>query len=313
MFKREQVFASTLEYFQGDALAADVFVNKYCLQDEDGYYETTPQKMHWRLAQEFARPDLKYEFKLDDLPSVKEGWTKSEYYEFYAERVSMYFQLIDRFKFVIPQGSPMSALGNPYQIQSASNCFVLPSVEDSYSQIMKTDQELAQLSKRRGGVGFDISKLRPEGAPVSNAAKTSSGIVSFMERFSNTTREVGQNGRRAALLMSCSVHHPDIEKFITIKRDRTKVTGANISVAITDEFMKAVIEDIDYEQRWPCEGVEPKIRRVKRARDIWDLIIKNAWENAEPGVIFIDKMRNYPGQHYDGYEVVSTNPLMIAA
>ncbi len=719
MFKREQVFASTLEYFQGDALAADVFVNKYCLQDDHGYYEITPQKMHWRLAQEFARPDLKYKFKLDDLPSVKEGWTKPEYYEFYAERVAMYFHLIDRFKFVIPQGSPMSALGNPYQIQSASNCFVLPSVGDSYSQIMKTDQELAQLSKRRGGVGFDISKLRPEGALVSNAAKTSSGIVSFMERFSNTTREVGQciakgervltkrglvaieevrprvdevwtkvgwvsvsdvkqnglkeivktttsrgysiktsedhvflnakleeiaiknfelgdelcllvgteqedrdqmlleivsvanvngqlndsitqptilsenlayligysygdgcvrrnkyneptvlelacsnsypeikekligilrdefgyianlvpgdgdleririsskiictflernnllkqksdaiempsrvinasqeiqaaflsgyfdadgyasgkkngyvfnsvqvdflkdvqiillalgcvsrlrkedrshlgwqdlwslnvtgtfsqerfvnimqdsvkvknlnfiakrdnvltpwqakelgiksnnysyingnqnlslgayarvlketgaeampnpmfcdeivsfetvdfeetydlvlekehlfwcegfyvhnSGRRAALLMSCSVHHPDIEKFITIKSDRTKVTGANISVAITDEFMKAVVEDADYEQRWPCEGAEPKIRHVKRARDIWDLIIKNAWENAEPGVIFIDKMRNYPGQHYDGYEVVSTNPLMIAA
>lgn len=309
MFTRDQVFLASLEYFNGDSLAADVFVNKYCLQDRNGfYYEKTPERMHWRLAEEFARPDIKYHFNLDYLPSKKECWTSKEYHKTYEQKVTEYFHLMNRFKYVIPQGSPMSALGNPYQIQSASNCYVLPSVKDAYSQILHTDQELVQLSKRRGGVGFDISNLRPAGSPVSNAAKTSSGITSFMERFSNTTREVGQGARRAALLMSCSVHHPDIEQFITIKRDRTKVTGANISVMITDEFMKAVSEDTDYEQRWPCEKEEVKIRRLVKARDIWNLIIKNAWENAEPGVIFIDKMRNYPGQHYDGYEVVSTNP-----
>jgi len=212
-----EVYEKSLEYFAGDELAASVFVTKYALQDGAGnYLESTPDQMHRRLAQEFARIEQKYDNPLEE------------------EEI---YNLFKNFEYVIPQGSPMAGIGNDHQIQSLSNCFVVEAPQDSYGGILKTDQEQVQIMKRRGGVGFDISTIRPQGLPTSNAAKTTDGIGVFMERFSNSCREVAQGGRRGALMLTISVHHPDILTFVHIKRDLKKVTGANISVRLTDEFM----------------------------------------------------------------------------
>ena len=235
----DEAFQESLEYFKGDELAASVFVTKYALQDNDGnYLETSPDQMHRRIAREFARIEKKY-----DNPMGEE--------EIYS--------LLKDFKYVVPQGSPMAGVGNTHQIQSLSNCFVVDSPSDSYGGILKADQEQVQIMKRRGGVGFDISTIRPRGLRTSNAAKTTDGIGVFMERFSNSCREVAQGGRRGALMLTISVHHPDIETFINIKRDLTKVTGANISIRLTDEFMSAVEKNEDYELRFPVDPDEERV------------------------------------------------------
>jgi ribonucleoside-diphosphate reductase alpha chain len=307
---REEVYAQTLKYFKNDELAANVFVNKYCLKDSDGkYYESDPSDMHKRLANEFARVDVKYELGLEELPSASECWKHEQYKNTMQAQCEHYFELFDEYRYVSPQGSPMSALGNPFQVQSASNCFVIESPLDSYGGILKTDQELVQLAKRRGGIGFNIDPLRPALTKVDNAALTSTGIGPFMERFSNSTKEVAQGGRRGALIMLLNVHHPEIETFITIKKDKTKVTGANISVMVTDEFMEAVRDDREYEQRWPVNDPNPKIKRKVKARKIWNLMMEAAWDSAEPGVLFIDNYhKNYPASGYENFRVVATNP-----
>lgn len=288
-YQEKQLREATLKYFNGDELATDVWMKKYALQDnEDNYLELTPDDTHKRLAKEFARIEANYPNPLNE----------EEIYNLFKD-----------FKYIIPQGSPMEGIGNNYRIQSLSNCFVIESPEDSYGGIMRTDQELIQLMKRRGGVGFDISTIRPKGQRTTNAAKTTDGIEIFMQRFSNSTREVAQNGRRGALLMSCSVTHPEIEKFITIKNDRTKVTGANISVRVNDEFMLAVKNDTTYIQKWPEEN--PVIFKEVNARKIWNLLISNVWEHAEPGILFWDTARKYtPADIYEqcGFKSISTNP-----
>ena len=288
----EEAFNNSLEYFDGDELAANVFVTKYALTDSGGdILETTPEAMHRRMAKEFARIESKYPNPLSE------------------EEV---FSLLDKFKYVVPQGSPMSGIGNPYQIQSLSNCFVIDSPADSYGGILKADQEQVQIMKRRGGVGFDISTIRPSGLATSNAAKTTDGIAVFMERFSNSCREVAQGGRRGALMLTISVHHPDIETFINIKRDLKKVTGANISIRLTDEFMRAVESGEEYQQRFPVEKEgELVVDKKADARKIWDQIIESAHTSAEPGLLFWDNVLNYtPAQAYaeEGFHTISTNP-----
>ena len=291
IFTDEQALADSTEYFNGDELAAKIVVDKYLLRDRDGkLHENTPKMMHKRLAKEFARIEEKYPNPLSE------------------EKIFEYF---DKFGKIIPQGSPMAGIGNPYQIMSLSNCEVIASPEDSYGGICLTDQELAQLQKRRCGVGFDISTLRPKGLSTKNAAKTTDGIAIFMERFSRTTREVAQGGRRGALLLSISVHHPEIETFIKIKQDLSKVTGANLSVRFSDEFMKAVEADIDYEQRWPVDANVPVISQMVSAKKIWDLHTECAWATAEPGCLFWDTIkRESPADCYEseGFGTVSTNP-----
>ena len=292
MAKFEEAFAESLEYFDGDELAANVFVSKYALSNSEGEIEeTNPAQMHRRMAKEFARIEQKYPNPL----------TEDEVYS-----------LLDNFKFVVPQGSPMSGIGNPYQIQSLSNCFVIESPADSYGGILKADQEQVQIMKRRGGVGFDISTIRPSGLATSNAAKTTDGIAVFMERFSNSCREVAQGGRRGALMLTISVHHPDIETFIDIKRDLKKVTGANISIRLTDEFMTAVENDDEYQLRFPVEEkVNPVVDQKTNAARIWDKIIDSAHSSAEPGLLFWDNVLKYtPAEAYaeDGFHTVSTNP-----
>ena len=292
MAKFEEAFAESLEYFVGDELAANVFVSKYALSNSDGEIEeTTPEKMHRRMAAEFARIEQKYPNPLSE------------------EEI---FSLLDKFKYVVPQGSPMSGIGNPHQIQSLSNCFVIDSPADSYGGILKADQEQVQIMKRRGGVGFDISTIRPSGLATSNAAKTTDGIAVFMERFSNSCREVAQGGRRGALMLTISVHHPDIETFVNIKRDLKKVTGANISIRLSDEFMRAVESGSDYQLRFPVDNKEGLIVDKKvDARKIWDQIIESAHASAEPGLLFWDNVLNYtPAQAYseDGFHTISTNP-----
>jgi len=293
-----RVLEESTQYFNGDELAAKVFVDKYALQDQGTgeYLELTPADMHRRLAQEFARVENKYPNPL----SAKD-----------------IFSYLDHFKYIIPQGSPMSAIGNPFQMQSLSNCFVIQGVHsekfDSYGGIMLADQELAQIMKRRGGVGLDISGIRPKGVTTQNSAKTTDGIAVFMERFSNTCREVAQNGRRGAEMQTISVNHPEIETFINIKRDLKKVTGANISIKITDEFMRAVKSNSEYTLRWPV-NVSPdkaKFTKVVKAKDIWNQIIVSAWTSAEPGILFWDTVqRNTPSDLYHafGHESISTNP-----
>lgn len=288
MYTRDEVFKASLEYFNGDELAADVFTDKYCLYNaKDGkFYELTPDDMHRRIAKEFARIEKKY----------KNPLSEQEIYEY-----------LKNFGKIVPQGSPMAGIGNPFQTVSLSNCYVIDSPYDSYGGILKADQEQAQLMKRRGGVGFDISNIRPKGVATNNAAKTTDGIGVFMERFSNTTREVAQNGRRGALMLTISVHHPEIETFINIKRDRKKVTGANISIRVTDEFMNAVQQDGDFELRWPIE--KPVFTKKVKAKDIWEQICQAAWDNAEPGVLFWDNaQRNTPTEFYDEFKSTSTNP-----
>lgn len=292
-----QVLEASTEYFQGDELAAKVFVDKYALQNKEGIYlELTPADMHRRLAKEFARIENKYPNPMSE---------------------DEIFNLIDRFKYIVPQGSPMSAIGNPYQIQSLSNCFVIQGVHssklDSYGGIMLADQELAQIMKRRGGVGLDISGIRPKDAFTNNAAKTTDGIGVFQERFSNTCREVAQNGRRGAEMQTISVNHPEIETFIKIKRNKKKVTGANISIKLNDEFMKAVKNNKEYTLRWPvdCKIEEAKYTKVVNAKEIWDQIIYSAWFSAEPGLLFWDTVKeNTPADIYveEGYESISCNP-----
>lgn len=289
IFSHEEATKNSLEYFKGDELAASVFISKYALRNEKGeLLEDTPDKMHDRLAKEFARIENKYQNPMS------------------LEKIRSYF---DHFKYIVPQGSPMSAIGNKYQIQSASNCFVIPSPLDSYSGILATDQEQVQIMKRRGGVGFDISNIRPKGVATKNAARTTDGIGVFMERFSNTCREVAQGGRRGALMLSISVHHPEIMTFINIKKDKKKVTGANISIRLSDEFMKAVKQNKEYEVRWPVESKTPTIVKKINAKEIWDEIISAAWESAEPGLLFWDNIiNNGPADIYENYRSVSTNP-----
>ncbi len=289
----DEAYQATLEYFTGDDLAAKVWVSKYALKDSAGnLYEKTPADMHRRIAAELARVETKYP---NALPEKK------------------IFELIKDFKYIIPQGSPMTGIGNDFQIASLSNCFVIGSGtdSDSYGSIMKIDEEQVQLMKRRGGVGHDLSNIRPKGSPVKNSALTSTGLVPFMERYSNSTREVAQDGRRGALMLSVSINHPDSADFIEAKMEQGKITGANISVRIADDFMKAVVEKESYVQKYPIHSAQPKFSREIVADDLWKKIIHNAWKSAEPGVLFWDTItrESLPDCYADlGYETVSTNP-----
>ena len=292
MYTREQVLEACKEYFKGDELAPDVFM-KYALRDaDDNILEVDPDQMHRRLAREFARVEAKYPNPMSE------------------ERI---YDLFKGFGKVVPQGSPMSGVGNPYQLQSLSNCFVVEQPHDSYAGIMYTDQEQVQIMKRRGGVGFDISTIRPKGQPTSNAARTTDGIGVFMERFSNSCREVAQGGRRGALMITIDCRHPEIETFIDIKRDLKKVTGANISIRFTDEFMRAVEAGSEFSLRWPVE--EPvesaQITKVVNAKQVWDKFVDAAWASAEPGALFWDTVADMgiPDCYQDvGYKTISTNP-----
>ena len=291
MYSHEEVYKESLEYFNGDELAASVFVNKYALQDKEGnYLEKSPEDMHKRMAKELARIESKY----------PNSMSENEIYNLFKD-----------FKYIVPQGSPMSGIGNEAKIQSLSNCFVVEAPYDSYAGILKTDQELAQIAKRRGGIGFDISTIRPRGLSTANAAKTTDGIEVFMDRFSNTCREVAQGGRRGALMLTISVHHPQVMDFIKIKRDLTKVTGANISVRVTDEFMEAVKADEHYTVRWPVDSESPEMHDHIKATEVWDALIEGAHASAEPGVLFWDTAKKMtPADIYEdeGFGSVSTNP-----
>ncbi len=289
----DEAYKASLEYFTGDELAAKVWVNKYALKDAFGnIYEKSPVNMHHRLANEIARVEEKYPNPLS------------------AEEL---YGLFDHFRYIIPQGSPMTGIGNDYQIASLSNCFVigLDGVADSYGAIIRIDEEQVQLMKRRGGVGHDLSHIRPKGSPVKNSALTSTGLVPFMERYSNSTREVAQDGRRGALMLSVSIKHPDSESFIDAKMTEGKVTGANVSVKIDDEFMNAVINGNQYRQQYPIDSDEPTTVKEIDARTLWKKIIHNAWKSAEPGVLFWDTIlrESVPDSYADlGFRTVSTNP-----
>ncbi len=289
----DQALVEATKYFKGDELAANVWINKYALKDSQGnIYENTPDQMHHRLAKEIARVEQKYD----------NSYTEQEIYD-----------VLKDFKYIVPQGGPMTGIGNDYQIGSLSNCFVIGNEgnSDSYGGVMKVDEEQVQLMKRRGGVGHDLSHIRPKGSPVKNSALTSTGIVPFMERYSNSTREVAQDGRRGALMLSVSIKHPDAEQFIDAKMDGTKVTGANVSVRIDDEFMKAVKAGTDYNQQYPINSTEPQYTNTLNAKGLWDKIIRNAWKSAEPGILFWDTIINesIPDCYSDlGFKTVSTNP-----
>ncbi|MGD0343085.1 MAG: ribonucleotide reductase N-terminal alpha domain-containing protein, partial [Bacteroidales bacterium] len=288
----DAVDASCL-YFNGDELAARVWANKYALKDSFGnLYEKTPDDMHRRIAREIHRIELRYKNPLPE---------------------ELLYNLLKDFKYIVPQGGPMTGIGNDYQIASLSNCFVIGNdgTSDSYGGIMKIDQEQVQLMKRRGGVGHDLSHIRPQGTPVLNSALTSTGVVPFMERYSNSTREVAQDGRRGALMLSISVKHPDSGKFIDAKLESGKVTGANVSVKLTDEFMEAVEGKKVFRQQYPIESDSPKFVRDIDAEQLWNKIIHNAWKSAEPGVLFWDTIirESVPDCYADiGYKTVSTNP-----
>lgn len=288
MYSREEVLAATLEYFNGNDLAADVCVTKYLLKDKQGnLLEKTPDDMHHRLAREFARIEQKYPNPLSE---------------------ETIYNLFRNFEYIIPQGSPMSAIGNTEFLESTSSCIVIEAPRDSYGGILYTDQELAQLAKRRCGVGFSIDSLRPEGTATKNASRTSSGLPTFMERFSNTTREVGQDGRRGALMLCCSTKHPSAQTFATIKHDKKKVTGANISLKISNEFMNAVRENKDYLQQFPIEG-PAVVSQTINAFGLWKTIINSAWKTAEPGLLFWDTIiGNSPADAYEKYRSEATNP-----
>jgi len=266
-YTKEEVLKSTLDYFGGDELAADVWTRKYCLKDENHYYEKNPDDMHRRLASELARIESRFPNPISEV----------DIYE------SLKF-----FKRIVPQGSPMSGIGNNFQVVSISNCFVIGNEGDgdSYGGIMKLDQELVQLEKRRGGVGVDLSFVRPAGSPVKNSAITSTGVVPFMERFSQSTKEVAQDGRRGALMESISIKHPDSEKFIDAKLTAGKVTGANISVKIHDDFMRSAMSGEKYIQQFPVDSVNPVMTQEVDAQKIWKKIIYNAWKSAEPEFFF---------------------------
>lgn len=289
IYSKQEVLKATLEYFNGDELAADVWIKKYCLKDDKNYYELTPDDMHRRIAKELARIELKYPHPLSE------------------EQI---YQTLKDFKRIIPQGSPMSGIGNNLQISSIGNCFVIGNEYDSYGSILNIDQEQVQLMKRRGGVGHDLSKIRPSSLPVKNDALTSTGIVPFMERYSNTTKEVAQSGRRGALMLSLSIKHPESESFIDAKLENGKVTGANISVKIDDEFMNSVINNTEYVQQFPIDSESPKIIKKISAKKLWDKIIHNAWSSAEPGILFWDTLRNESISSCYGEKWIetSTNP-----
>ncbi len=292
IYTQEEAIKASLEYFNGDDLAARVWVNKYALKDSFGnIFELTPEDMHRRLAKEIARVENRYQNPLTE------------------EEI---FSVLKDFKYIVPQGGPMTGIGNKYQVASLSNCFVIGNdgASDSYGGIMKIDQEQVQLMKRRGGVGHDLSHIRPKGSPVKNSALTSTGIVPFMERYSNSTREVAQDGRRGALMLSVSVKHPDSESFIDAKLEQGKVTGANVSVKIQDDFMKAVEAGTSYQQQYPING-EPVYTKDTDPSKIWSKIVKNAWKSAEPGILFWDTIINesVPDCYADlGYRTISTNP-----
>ena len=289
----DEAFKASLDYFTGDELAAKVWVNKYALKDAFGnIYEESPVDMHHRLASEIARVEKKYPNPLSE---------------------EELFNLFDHFRYIVPQGSPMTGIGNDFQIASLSNCFVigLDGDADSYGAIIRIDEEQVQLMKRRGGVGHDLSHIRPKGSPVKNSALTSTGLVPFMERYSNSTREVAQDGRRGALMLSVSIKHPDSESFIDAKMTEGKVTGANVSVKIDDEFMQAVINGTPYKQQYPIDSSEPTNVKEINAAELWKKIIHNAWKSAEPGVLFWDTIlrESVPDSYADlGFRTVSTNP-----
>ena len=292
-YSYEEAYNASLAYFDGDELAARVWVNKYAMKDSFGnIYERSPEDMHWRIANEVARIERRYENPLS------------------AQDV---FDLLDHFRYVIPAGSPMTGIGNDHQVASLSNCFVigLEGDADSYGAIMRIDEEQVQLMKRRGGVGHDLSHIRPKGSPVNNSALTSTGLVPFMERYSNSTREVAQDGRRGALMLSVSIKHPDSESFIDAKMVEGKVTGANVSVKIDDAFMQAAIADKPYVQQFPIDAKEPFVEKEISARKLWEKIVHNAWKSAEPGVLFWDTIlrESIPDCYADlGFRTVSTNP-----
>ena len=299
-YSYEEAFEASLKYFGGDELAARVWVNKYAMKDSYGnIFEKSPEDMHWRIANEVARIEKKYKNALT------------------AEQV---FELLDHFRYVVPAGSPMTGIGNHYQVASLSNCFVigLEGNADSYGAILRIDEEQVQLMKRRGGVGHDLSHIRPKGSPVNNSALTSTGLVPFMERYSNSTREVAQDGRRGALMLSVSIKHPDAESFIDAKMTEGKVTGANVSVKIDDAFMEAATEGKKYVQRFPVsdedyenEAENLRIEKEIDAKVLWEKIVHNAWKSAEPGVLFWDTIlrESIPDCYADlGFRTVSTNP-----
>lgn len=293
IYSYEEAFNASCEYFRGDELAARVWVNKYALKDSFGnIYEKTPDDMHRRIARELARIESKYNNPMSE---------------------DEIFDLIKNFNYIIPQGSPMAGIGNNFQVGSLSNCFVigLDGSPDSYGGIIKIDEEQVQLMKRRGGVGHDLSHIRPKGSPVKNSALTSTGLVPFMERYSNSTREVAQDGRRGALMLSVSIKHPDSEAFIDAKMTEGKVTGANVSVRIDDEFMKAVESQSEYTQTYPIDSENPKYKKTIDAVALWRKIVHNAWQSAEPGVLFWDTIirESVPDCYADlGFKTISTNP-----
>ena len=292
-YSYDEAYNASLEYFNGDELAARVWVNKYAVKDSFGnIYEKSPEDMHWRIANEVARIEAKY-------PN--------------AISAQELFDLLDHFKYIVPQGSPMTGIGNDYQIASLSNCFVigLDGSADSYGAIIRIDEEQVQLMKRRGGVGHDLSHIRPKGSPVKNSALTSTGLVPFMERYSNSTREVAQDGRRGALMLSVSIKHPDSESFIDAKMTEGKVTGANVSVKLDDEFMQAAVEGKPYTQQYPIDSPNPMVSKEIDASALWKKIVHNAWKSAEPGVLFWDTIirESVPDCYADlGFRTVSTNP-----
>ena len=289
----DEAFEASLRYFDGDELAARVWVNKYAMKDSFGnIYEKSPEDMHWRIANEVARIEKKYKNPIS------------------AQDV---FELLDHFRYIIPAGSPMTGIGNSYQIASLSNCFVigLDGDADSYGAILRIDEEQVQLMKRRGGVGHDLSHVRPKGSPVNNSALTSTGLVPFMERYSNSTREVAQDGRRGALMLSVSIKHPDAEAFVDAKMEEGKVTGANVSVKITDSFMEAAVNDKPFVQQFPINAEQPTYSKEISAKKLWEKIVHNAWKSAEPGVLFWDTIirESLPDCYADlGFRTVSTNP-----
>ena len=292
-YSYDEAFNASLEYFNGDELAARVWVNKYAVKDSFGnIYEKSPVDMHWRIANEVARIEAKYPNALSS---------------------QELFDLMDHFKYIIPQGSPMTGIGNNYQIASLSNCFVigLDGNADSYGAIIRIDEEQVQLMKRRGGVGHDLSHIRPKGSPVKNSALTSTGLVPFMERYSNSTREVAQDGRRGALMLTVSIKHPDSEAFIDAKMTEGKVTGANVSVKLDDAFMQAAVEGKPYTQQYPIDSPNPMVSKEIDASTLWKKIVHNAWKSAEPGVLFWDTIirESVPDCYADlGFRTVSTNP-----